>query len=267
MTRGAVAVARGCGTRKVGGIYAEMGVAPGGKPLREFLLDPPRPIDGVQLPNIGVVPFEGRDGVTHVIDVIGAMHYPNVTDFLEEVCRFGLSRQLPRTFPFERLSPESRIICVHRRAWVENFTDLTFGPFTDPDEDAGVRPCPRLLEEHATGSLPPMCASVWWEDVEGGDPEFVPDDDTRVQWMMGDNSAKAAALKLGILSRLVKRRMPAFTYNAFAPPERGREYRIAAFASFPVSRIAVVRDREGGRHVAAREAASAAKLPVEEVDE
>lgn len=269
MAAGAKAVARGCGTRKAGGIYAELGLDPDGAPLADFLLDPPLPVDGleVELAKVGVTAFE-KDGVTHVLDWIGERYYPNVADFVEEVARFGLSRQIPSTFDFSKLEPRSRLICVHRRAWVRGFADLTFGPMTDGDETAGIRPCPTDNVRHAYDAKPAMCASIWWEDVDLGDPYMVPQETEFVSWMMKENGASVEHLKTGILKRMVHRKMPSFEYVGFSAPHDERpEYRPAAFASFPVGRLAVVRDPEGGKHVSARAKAEAANLEVEEVDE
>ena len=45
-------VPRGCGEREPGGVYAECGLSPRGRPLEEFLFDPPLPIpEGLDLIN------------------------------------------------------------------------------------------------------------------------------------------------------------------------------------------------------------------------
>src|SRR5258707_634554 len=45
-------VPRGCGEREPGGVYAESGLSPRGRPLEEFLFDPPLPIpEGLDLIN------------------------------------------------------------------------------------------------------------------------------------------------------------------------------------------------------------------------
>ncbi len=41
MDFGAIPVERGCGTREEDGLYWELGMGPGGRPLIDFLLDPP----------------------------------------------------------------------------------------------------------------------------------------------------------------------------------------------------------------------------------
>ncbi len=145
----AIAAERGCGRRVQGGVYWECGLDPDGAPLEEFLIDPPTPIPagltitprGVSLIRIG--------GVAHVVDWVGAAHYPNVLDFVSEVGRLGLSRRLPATLDFAQLVPASRILLVHARARVENAA--AYGPF----------PCPKRL--HGPGAA--ACIGAWWEDV------------------------------------------------------------------------------------------------------
>ena len=82
MTTGAIAVRRGCGTRKKGGIYFETGLGSYGKPLEHFIIDPPILVNDWSLSPLGVQLVE-RDGVTHIVDWVGSEHYPNVADYLE----------------------------------------------------------------------------------------------------------------------------------------------------------------------------------------
>lgn len=241
MTTAAIPVVRGCGTRKRGGIYAECGLSPTGRPLEDFLVDPPVPIDGssLGLSPIGVTLLEdAATGATHLLDWVGEEAYENVSDFLEEVRRFGLSRRLPKTLPFARLDRRSRIVLVHRRA---SLTDAT-AYLAD-----WRRPCPKQLTAHQDPTTAPsLCAGIWWEDVSGG---------TRVEPLVSDGLDDP---------RLVRRTMPSFSYLArMAPADASPRYAPAIFASFPVARLAVIADPEGGSHEAALARAEQADLPVE----
>jgi len=82
---GAIPGPRGCGkTRVRGGVYAEVGTGPGGRPIEEFLFDPPILIPaGFNVPNRGVLLTE-RNGVWHVVDRVGNEFYPCPADFVEE---------------------------------------------------------------------------------------------------------------------------------------------------------------------------------------
>lgn len=236
----AIPVERACGSRKRGGIYAECGLSPIGSPLEDFLVDPPAPVDpaALGLSPIGITMLDDpASGATYLLDWVGEQHYPNPADLLEEVRRFGLSRRLSRTLPFARLDERSRILLIHRRAVVEDATAYAAD---------WRRTCPKGLPEHADlAQAPSLCASVWWEDVQGGEP-------------VAQEDAGAPD------ARLVRRTLPSFRYLArCAPTGSAPRYRPAIFASFPLSRLVVIEDPEGQLHTAALAAATQAQLPVE----
>jgi hypothetical protein len=113
--------ARGCGWRIAGGVYATWAVDPvlvdmmrGVQPFvfpRPFEVD----VQALGISPIGVSMIE-RNGVWHLLDWIGEVHYQNVGDFIEEATRMGVSRRVPRSLDFSRFTNESRILCVHRHA-------------------------------------------------------------------------------------------------------------------------------------------------------
>ncbi len=211
MTTGAIAIARGCGTRKQGGIYFETGLSPYGQPLEYFIADPPILVDNWNLSALGVQ-LIARQGITHIVDWVGSKHYPNVADYLEEVRRFGLSRRLAKTLDFSRLTKQTRILLVHARAWVENFT--AYGEWTCPKDFS--HHLPEVLR-HEPEADKRMCAGVWWQDIEGGVPQE------------GD-------------PLLIQREMPSFSYTGRRCPEGVKpQYRPAIFASFPCTRLVVVK--------------------------
>ncbi len=241
MNTTAIPVVRGCGTRKRGGIYAECGLSPAGRPLEEFLVDPPVPIDGpaLGLSPIGVTLLDDPcTGATHLLDWVGEEAYPNPADFLEEVRRFGLSRRLPKTLPFARLDRRSRVVQVHRRASLADVTAYLAD---------WRRPCPKQLIAHREPTTAPsLCAGMWWEDVSGGAP---------IEAIGSDGLDDP---------RLVRRAMPSFSYLArMAPADAVPTYVPAIFASFPVARLAVIEDPESGNHEAALARAVQAALPVD----
>jgi hypothetical protein len=230
----AVPVRRGCGSREKNGCYWECGLGPGGRPVEEFLFDPPILVpEGLTVKARGMTMFE-RNGVWHLLDRVGLQHYPNVADFVEEVRRFGLSRRLSPNLPFEKLTADSRLFLVHDRAWVDNFA--LYAPWA----------CPRSFPEHSCehSPLPPMCIGVWWQDVEGG-------------VLLNDASDP----------RRVSRAMPSFVYQAHCRREGMKyipNYRRAIFAAFPASRLVVVRGEKHGERLAHMRKSS---IPAEEVDQ
>ncbi len=238
--------ARGCGQRVVGGIYAETNLSENGKPIEDFIVDPPVKVDveAMGLAKIGVSlrPRGGVDKDNVVYDVwdrVGGAHYPNVADFIEEVRSMGASRRLPSTLDFARLSPRSRLILVHDRASIKNAASMRR---TEWDEDrnplAVPRFCPKHLDNHivpvieveagevlATVGNPEMCAGLWYHDVEGGDRLHDPD-----KW-----------------PRAIERKMPGgFSYLASHPVDGfTRDYAPAIFLTLPVHTIAVIHGKNG----------------------
>lgn len=238
---------RGCGSRKKGGIYSTCPLGPGGTPVEEFLKDPPLGLpEGLSdLARQGVMLFD-RDGVTHVLDWVGSNHYPNVADFIEEVKRMGMSRRMPSTTDFARLGPMSQHFLVHERAIVAH--PELYRPVRGA-LDVHAYDCPKSIAVHCCGCLvtgqPPMCAGIWWEDLDGAADGVVPGD------------------------RGVERHISCGSYRGMLSPIPAgmREYMPGIFAAFPISRLEVVKDDVADRHDAAADKAGKSKLDVELCDD
>jgi hypothetical protein len=251
-----VAVARGCGaSRSLGDVYAECGLGRGrnAKPLEFFMVCPPIPIDKdrLGLDEVGVKLIRDNNGIYHIFDIVSQNDYPNVLDFGEEVRRFGLSRKVAVTTNFHLLTRESRFVILHKRGYIENAEEY----FAARAEDAEWN-CPKVLPQHEDrGLTPPMCASVWWEDITINDKH-------------GGHSLDGR--------RHVMRKMPSFSYScsmdartgmpdgrfkALLRPEGVKpQHRLAICFSFPVTNWAVIRDRGGNEHQRAVEKLSSAGL-------
>lgn len=254
-----MSVVRGCGTRHKGGIYAESELSPFGVPIEECLFDPPVPAD---LAELGVTPrgvtLIERDGVTHIVDYVGEESYPNVMDFVEEVRRFGLSRRLPKNLDFSRIGPASRILLIHKKAWIENSAE-----YFAARPQMAAWPCPKRLDEHKyPAAAPAMCASLWREDLEGDDLEIpsalheIASDDPR--WIWEEGYGDRGRVKV----------MPSFRYVGAVRPEGvNPAYRPAFFLGLPLTRITIINDPEGDSHEDALLAAKKANLPVGLEDE
>jgi hypothetical protein len=118
-------VPRGCGEREPGGVYAESGLSPYGRPLEEFLFDPPLSIpDGLDLINkpqlwqrilaTGEPALdEEQQPIYDVLIWVGEEFYPYCSDYLEEVKRYGASRRLNPNLDLSLLSRSSRMILAH----------------------------------------------------------------------------------------------------------------------------------------------------------
>ncbi len=145
---------RGCGYRQPGGAYFAVPLGPGGRPIEEFLIDPPIVIDPAKLglASVGVLLVE-RDGVTHVLDIVGREQYPTVASFVEEARRLGVSRRAPRTIELERITASSRLLLAHAHADVANAAEFP----------CGVR-CPCRVPGHLAAGFADMCARLWWHE-------------------------------------------------------------------------------------------------------
>lgn len=146
---------RGCGYRQPGGAYFAVPLGPGGRPVEEFLIDPPVVIDEparLGLAAVGVALIE-RDGVTHVVDLVGREHYPTVASFVDEARRLGISRRAPRTIDFTRVTASSRLLLAHAHGDVANAVEFPCD-----------RRCPCRVAEHLAPGFAEMCARLWWEE-------------------------------------------------------------------------------------------------------
>jgi hypothetical protein len=135
----AIAEERGCGDREPGGVYAESGLSPFGRPIEHFLFDPPLPVpDGLDLVNKPTLwqrvdPASGEpmldpetgNPIYDLLIHIGAEHYPEAADYIEETRRLGASRRLNPNLDLSRLSRLSRMLLAHPRAIIASWRELT----------------------------------------------------------------------------------------------------------------------------------------------
>lgn len=239
---------RGCGIRTPGGVYAETHLGQHGDPVESFLVDPPFPLDiqslGITPRGVHLMQSEG-DGPYHIFDWVGAAHYPNVADFVEEVRRLGVSRKLSPKLDFTKLTLRSRLILIHAKAFIGNWQE-----YQDHQGTTGVC-CARAEAEranHAKGKG--MCSRFWWQDVE-----LVQKNDP----VQGGE---------GLMGRMVSRQMPSFTYTAERRPDGVTpDYVPAVFASFPITQLAVVKDDKNNKHEERQQFARQSTFKVAVVDE
>jgi hypothetical protein len=229
-----------------GGVYLETLLGNGGLPVEAFLIEDPIKADlnALGASSLGVSMLKTKDGAWNVLDWIGEQHYPNVADFVEEVRAMGLSRRISRNLDFSKLTPASRVLTVHRKAFVENWR--TFydddNPMLQPKETPASERfekwrCPKGRHGHEKGVCHEdgCCIGAWWHDIVGGQPIIEG-------------------------SRRVERTCGSTVYQAISPEHSGT-YSAAIFAAFPISRIAVIRDPEGS-HAVAMDKASRAHVPL-----
>lgn len=145
---------RGCGYRQPGGAYFAVPLAPGGRPVEEFLIDPPVVVEDaarLSLTSVGVAVFE-HDGATHVVDIVGREHYPTVAAFVDEARRLGVSRKAPKTIGFAQITAQSRLLLAHAHADIANAAEFP----TD-----AVCPCMLMT---TCCPFEGMCARLGWQE-------------------------------------------------------------------------------------------------------
>jgi len=109
-------VQRGCGFRRQNGLYVCVDSSPLGYPIEYFIQDPAIPWKGAKVLRAPML-IEDRHGINHLALGIGAKYYPYPADFLEECRVLGVSKQIPRNFPFGKLTyGKSKLILIHPRA-------------------------------------------------------------------------------------------------------------------------------------------------------
>lgn len=256
---------RGCGDRIAGGVYLEVPLSPFGLPLEQFITDPPMPIPpnsehalGLSDRGIHYVPRETPTGTVYdALDIVGREHYPNVADVLEEIRTMGVSRRVAADDGLAKLSGESRLVLLHRRAVITNADDVAKAIREEQKAypNAQRQSCPKTIEDHERWldgvrgvDIFTHCAALWWEDVDGGTVSMNPEDPPRtVSRMVGDTTYRA-------------RHTPERTGIAGVLPNT---YMLGIFAVFPIPRLAVIRDAESGRHNAAMAKAKKAGIPAQ----
>lgn len=270
---------RGCGSRQAGGMYLTTPLSASGSPIEAFLVDPPFRVDPelerrLMLSDVGVkvIKRAKREGdvgpdVYDVWDIVGQNNYPNVADMIQEIRGMGISRRISASEDFALLGPESKLIMLHRRAWIDNYHDYYGALFMENDDLKASSPamvqdvgCPRrklnayyaasgrtaltVLEPHSCeqdGNSRDLCLGLAFEDVEGGETLYDPT----------------------LRPRTVKRSVGDTTYLARHRPDGITPvYGLAVFGRFPIGQIDVILDRANGTHAERIAKAKRSSLPV-----
>lgn len=252
---------RECGYREQGGCYAECPTSSNGRPIWDFLFCPPRLVDAqaLGLTPLGVHLIQDEQGVWNVFDIIGQDNYPSPLDWVQETMRYGLSRKLNPKLDFSKLTPESRMVMLHPRAYILNGSDYyaqmnKWKPFDWT--------CPKGVHEHELKAHPAgdddCCIRLWWFDYLLGPSVYVPADDSEYSDMAGTWCGLQSAA----------RRMKTFTFQVGLRPANVEPmYSLAIIGAFPIHRIAVIKDKISGKHKEVAKAAKEGSIPVEVVDE
>jgi hypothetical protein len=220
-------IKRGCGWPVAGKIYMSVPATEEkggfyGTPIWDFVVCPTAPLGTFEISAQGMTDVsrqctnaEGKE-IFDIWDWIGASNYPNPTDWLLEADKFGFHQLIERTFPFEKLTPESMYLAVHPRAGIKDIV-----PYYHNRIHTDYPDCPQNHELHITPTeewlnlMPDTCAGLFFNDLVEGN--------------------KLAG------AREVERAMPSFNYQGFSAPikslEDSENHYPAIFFKLPIGRI------------------------------
>lgn len=241
---------RACGERRAGA-YLEVGLGPGGMPFDHFLCDPPVLLPDWLTPemlaNKTILVQRGETGIIDVISWVGANNYPYLPDFLEEARRMGISRRIPTTFDFTKITPfESRIILVHPHAY-------------NPDwrQHAAVDVCYKNRPGHSTlttnegeARQGPCLYQLY---------NLIPADDGRVVGQMSSFDPTQPG-------RAIYQRTIGSTGYHYMPTGESALLQPAIFGRFFLTGVALVKDAQGNVDSRAKDKLSKSKMPHYETD-
>ena len=270
-------VVRGCGTRVAGGIYLSVATSPYGKPLEDFLVDPPIPIHPgeIGVTPVGVRGVEDAAGIYHVFDWVGSEHYPHVSDAIEEGRHYGFSRRAEGSgIDYARITARSSLVLIHARAAFGNPNEFAealvrdrLAPWQCPVSDSysysqKTEKSRAIVDRHCgifarrlgrpdepIPELRETCLGLHYHDFAS----------TEVVREFDDSLA----------TRQFPPKNPQFEYGAHVRPEGFKPvYQIAIFAQLPLGSVEIVRDpADPARESAQFEKAKVAKIDVRLVDE
>lgn len=235
---------RGCGSREAGGVYLTVGTSPFGRPFEDFLFDPPKilPLEELGISPIGVkiIKFPGRD-VYDVVDWVGATHYPNASDVVEEGQAFlqrgenPISRRIASNEHLDLLTKGSKIILVHPRAYLTNFLELSQVLSRDHAERLDDDDCITHNLGHADrpaqgGNGKEMCIRDWWQTLIKGDDYGSMPTDQHTCRMYGSTTYLGYPAPQGFVPKYVPAAIGAFPLAGFeivrSPDEEENERNI-----------------------------------------
>jgi hypothetical protein len=233
-----MSVVRGCGVRQAGGIYLRVATSPNGRPIEDFLVDPPVIIhpSEIGLTPVGVRGIEDASGVYHVFDWVGVEHYPKVLDAIEEGRRYGFSRRAEGSgIDYSRLTSRSSLVLVHSKAAFVNAAD--FG--LNLRREGRTWRCPNRLTFAAAAGEPRMIETIARHD---------PANNVQVETCLGmhhhDYAASEVVQDAGVAAwRMFPPKNPQWRYDVWTRPEGFTpRYAVAIFAQLPLGGVEVVRD-------------------------
>lgn len=243
-------VVRGCGTRTKGALYVTVGMSPLGQPLEYFITDPPVPVSQEWLATFGVTPRGQHlvqlqeDGPTHIVDWIGATHYPLPADFLEEARRHGVSRRMSTSLDYSVLTEDSRLVLIHPRGSIANWADYNPSQDACVKQQIGATPPLGHPQQRGDPNHETMCAALHWQSLSGA---------------IDDPARGERAVRMPLAS--------GEEYTGWRSPDGVTpQYQPAIIAAFKPTRLVVVKGGEPDEMERAHRAAAKSGYRVDEED-
>jgi len=160
------------------------------------------------------------------VDFVGESHYPWPSDFIEEARAIGVSRKLPRTTEFFKLTEGSTLILIHPKARIQNH--LQAASYT-----------PRWTCPCQKGHAPTEPCAGW-------------------HWAAPDPTLP------GTLKRQLGRTV--YEVRALLPDAPELKFSTGYFMQVPLSNLSVIRNRDGSDNTQSRGLANKARVPVLDAD-
>jgi hypothetical protein len=254
----AIAEPRGCGDREEGGVYAECGPSPYGSPLEYFLLDPPLPLpDGLDLVNKPqlwqradpvsgkpVLDAETNEPVYDLLIWIGAEHYPEAVDYIEETRRLGASRRLNPNMDLSKLTRRSRMLLAHPRAIIASWRDLLV---------------PQFCKKHLPYHDQIFYEHLYRDQLEPGEGLDVTHDDERAGpcifklWEVLPKDEAIETFEREGHSPLCLRRIGSTTYDYCPTGEKVTAWEPGFILALPITGIALIEYQDGSVNTRAKD--------------
>ena len=249
---------RGCGESYPGGVYAECGLSPYGSPLEYFLFDPPLPLsEGMDLVNkpqlwlqpdpLSGSPVLDPDTGQPIYDLliwVGAEHYPEAPDYIEETRRLGASRRLNPQMDLTKLTRRSRMLLAHPHAIIVPGRDLI---------------PPQRCRKHIPYHDQAFFERVFRDELEANEVLDATHDDERVGpcvFKLWDVLPKDGAVeifdRLGALP-LCMRQIGSTLYEYEPTGEEVAAWEPGFILGLPISNIALIQFEDGSVNEKARE--------------
>jgi len=206
-------------------------------------------------------------GIWDVWDIVGQENYPNVADMIQEIKKLGVSRRIAANEEFAKLSSQSKLILLHRRAFIANYTDY-YGALFVENQDLIVNNQELMASDLACPHAVLAYTIGFTGQVHSCDPDIAPTEEMCLGTVYDDVVEGESLYDPGLKPRTVQRTIGDTVYLARHKPDGVvPTYELAIFGRFPIAKIDVIRDLSQGTHEKRMLDAAKSSLPISLEDE